>query len=125
IKDLSQLSSKMERMARKLEAKEHFSVLELVKKEMGIEKGLNEKGSAVLIVPRPAKEKEFPRAVLAVPAADYRQFAGQLGVKDARDTIAEGTITPPSTGALAGVSDSKGQKSAPEKRPKTKVLIAR
>jgi hypothetical protein len=48
IKDLRQLSDKVEQLASKLKAPEHVSFLELVQMSLG--RGLNEKGSAVIIV---------------------------------------------------------------------------
>jgi len=125
VKDLGQLSAKMERMAKRLEAKEHVSLLEHIKKEAGIKKGLDEKGSALFIVLSAEKEKQ-PEVVLALPVTDHAEVFAQLGIKDATGKVHEGQIEPADLNTLAGVGDGPGRKEVdPSKRPKLKVAVAK
>jgi hypothetical protein len=125
VKDLSQLSAKMERMAKRLDAKMHVSLLEHIKKEAGVKKGLDEKGSALFIVLGGEKEKQ-PDVSLALPVTDHAEVFAQLGIKDAKGKVHEGEIEPADLTTLAGVGDGPGGKERdPSKRPKVKVAVAK
>src|SRR5262245_13076806 len=50
VKDLRQLSDKVDNTAKKLGVEERVSLLELIQKELGIREGIDEKGSALFIV---------------------------------------------------------------------------
>jgi len=120
IKDLRQLSDKVENLAKKLNVEERVSLLELIHKEMGIREGLNDKGSAVFIVLQTKDEKHSIGVVIALPVSDHRKMAQQLAVKDLKDTIAEGEVGLTS-GLLAGIGGKEGD-ATPKKFP---VLVAR
>jgi hypothetical protein len=118
IKDLRQLSDKVEQLASKLRAPEHVSFLELVQVSLG--RGLNEKGSAVIIVMK-GKEKSKLAAIVALPVADYQQIARHLGVESSKEAISEGKM-----GAMSPLLFGIGGKgSAEEKAPKIPMLVAR
>jgi hypothetical protein len=120
INDLRQLSEHVEGLAKKLNVPERVSLLELIRKDMGIREGLNEKGSAIFIVLKGKKEKSDPEPVVALPVADYPKVLAQLGVKQPREGIAEGEIGLTSK-LLAGV----GGKGPGEAKKKLPVLVAR
>jgi hypothetical protein len=120
IKDLRQLSDKVENLAKKLKVEERVSLLELIHKEMGIREGLNDKGSAVFIVLKTKDEKNSIGVVIALPVSDHRKMAQQLAVKDLKDTIAEGEVGLKS-GLLAGIGGKEAD-ATPKKFP---VLVAR
>jgi hypothetical protein len=121
IKDLNQLSRRVEDLAKKLNAREHVSLLELIHKEFGIRQGLNENGSAVFVVMKEKKGKTTLRPIVAVPVTDYRKILGQLGVKQRNKGISEGEIGVP-TGLLAGVG---GEGQGETAKNKSRVLVAR
>ena len=92
IKNLRELSDKVDQTAKKLNVEERVSLLELIQKEMGIREGINDKGSAVFIVlkakeDRPATGGENPqrecdrrgrsRAGLGAARGHRRQGAGR------------------------------------------------
>jgi hypothetical protein len=119
IKDLRQLSDKVEQLASKLRAPEHVSFLELVQMSLG--RGLNEKGSAVIIVMKGKREKSDLSAVVALPVADYARIAQHLGVKPSGKGIEEGKMGAFSS-LLVGIG---GKGSAEGKAPKIPMLVAR
>ena len=120
IKDLRQLSDKVEQLAKKLNVEERVSLLELIQKEMGIREGINEKGSALFIVLKAKDEKFGMGLVIALPVSDHHKIAQQLAVKDVKDTIAEGEVGL-NSGLLAGIG-GKGPEETPKKFP---VLVAK
>jgi len=120
VKDLRQLSDHVEELAKKVKAPAHVSLLELLQKRMGIQKGLNEKGSALFMVLKGKDEKGLPGMVAAVAVSDYPSLLKELGVKDDKATIGEGEIGAPSA-LLAGIGDTGGA----EKAPKMKVVVAK
>src|SRR5262245_42832270 len=71
INDLRQLSDKVDQLAGKLKVAERVSLLELIKRDMGLGEGLNEKGSALFIVLKGATEKPQAGLVIALPVADH------------------------------------------------------
>src|SRR5205823_206849 len=85
VKDLRQLSDKVESVAKKLGVEERASHLELIQTELGIRDGLNDKGSAVFIVIDGKADKSNPVWLLALPVADFEKIAPQLGVKQPKD----------------------------------------
>lgn len=120
IKDLRQLSDKVDQLAKKLNVEERVSLLELIQKEMGIREGINEKGSAVFIVLKTKDEKNSIGMVLGLPVSDHQKIAQQLAVKDIKDSIAEGEVGLKS-GLLAGIGGKEAD-STPKKFP---VLVAK
>src|SRR6266446_8854316 len=103
IKNLRELSDKVEQTAKKLNVEERVSLLELIQKEMGIREGINDKGSAVFIVLKAKDAKSMPGFVAALPVADRQKIGQQLAVKDLKENaIAEGEVGAAS-GLLAGI----------------------
>jgi hypothetical protein len=95
IKDLRQLYDKAEDLAAKTNGKAQFAYLDLLlSKEL--KKGLNEKGSVVVIVLPGKGEQSFPYPILALPAGDHASLMQTLGVKEeAKDGISMGSIHVP------------------------------
>src|SRR5207244_1391458 len=92
IKDLRQLYDKAEDLAAKTNAKSHFAHLDLVLTK-DIKKGMNEKGSVVVIAMAGKDEKTFPCPILALPAGDHARLMQTLGVKEqAKDGINTGAV---------------------------------
>jgi hypothetical protein len=92
IKDLRELSDKVEQLAKKLNVAQRVSLLELIHKEMGIREGINDKGSALFIVLKTKDKKNDIAMVFALPVADHHKIAQQLAVKNDKDAIAEGEV---------------------------------
>jgi hypothetical protein len=86
VKDLQQLSKKVEMLAKKVKAPAHTSFLEQVQ-QMGPNKGLNTKGSVVMIALKGQADKDPMHIVVALPIADYPTLVKELGVKDAGEKI--------------------------------------
>jgi hypothetical protein len=121
IKDLRSLSDKVNDTAKALNVQEKVSMLELIQKEMGIQEGINEKGSLLLLVLKGNEAKlNGLRYLVALPVADHDKIAKQLAVKDIKDGIGQGELGHPS-GLLAGVGGS-GPAGKPKKFP---VLVAK
>jgi hypothetical protein len=120
IKDLRDLSNKVDELAKKLNVEERVSLLELIEKEMGIREGINDRGSAVFMVLKAKSDKSGVGVVVALPVTDHDKIARQLGLERLRDTIAEGEVGL-SSGLLAGIG-GKGPERTPKKFP---VLVAR
>jgi uncharacterized protein (TIGR03067 family) len=120
VKDLHQLSDKVDQLAKKLNVEERVSLLELIQKEMGIREGINAKGSAAFIVLKAKDHKSSLGLVVALPVADHEKIARQLGVTHLKDTIAQGEMGL-SSGLLAGIG-GKGPEGTPQKFP---VLVAK
>jgi hypothetical protein len=95
IKDLRQLHDKAEDLATKTNGKAHFAFVEgLLSKDL--KKGLNEKGSVLVIAMAGKDEKTIPCPILALPASDPAILMQALGVKEeAKDGISMGTIDVP------------------------------
>ena len=95
VKDLRQLHDKAEDLAAKTNGKAHFAFVEgILSKDL--KKGLNEKGSVVVIVMAGKDEKTFPYPILALPAGDPAVLMQALGVKEeAKDGISMGAIDMP------------------------------
>ena len=70
IKDLRALHDKAEDLAAKTNGKAHFAFVEgILSKDL--KKGLNEKGSVVVIVMAGKVEKTLPCPILALPVGDH------------------------------------------------------
>ena len=95
IKDLRQLHDKAEDLAAKTNGKAHFAFVEgILSKDL--KKGLNEKGSVVVIVMAGKDEKTFPCPILALPVGDHAVLMKALDVKEeAKDGISMGSIDMP------------------------------
>jgi hypothetical protein len=119
IKDLRQLSDRVEQVAKKLEVPERVSLLELIQEQMGIREGLNDKGSAIFIVLKGKTEEPMLNPVFAVAIADYQKVAQQLGVKQPKEGINQGEMGAMSR-LLAGIGGH-----GPEKTKKSAVLVAK
>jgi hypothetical protein len=121
IKDLRSLSDKVNDTAKQLNVQEKVSMLELIQKEMGIQEGINEKGSLLFLVLKGNDAKlDGLRYLVALPVSDHDKIAKQLVVKDIKDGIGQGELGSPS-GLLAGVGGS-GPEGKPKKFP---VLVAK
>ena len=120
IKDLSDLSARVDNLAKKLKVEERVSLLELIQKEMGIREGINPKGSALFILLAGKDKKSLSEFVVALPVADHEKIARQLGLKNSPETITQGEVGLVS-GMLAGIG-GKGPEGTPTKFP---VLVAK
>ncbi len=120
IKNLGELSNRVDELAKKLKVEERVSLLELIQKEMGIREGINDQGSAVFMVLKAKDDKSGVRFVVALPVADHDKLARQLGVARLQETVAEGEVGL-SSGLLAGIG-GKGPEGTAKKFP---VLVAR
>ena len=120
VKDLRQLSDKVDNLAKKLDVKEYRSLLDLIKTEMEIREGLDDKGSALILVMKGKKEQLLRQPIFALPVADRAKILAQLGVKDAKERISKGSI-----GAQSGLLFSIGG-SAPDDKvsKKAPILVA-
>jgi hypothetical protein len=121
VKDLRQLSDKVDQLAAKLKVKERVSLLELIQKEMGIELGLNEKGSALFILMKGKKEKASLEPITALPVADHQKMAQALKVKQPDAAISEGEIGI-SSSLLVGIG---GRGPGDGTKRKVPVLVAK
>ena len=120
IKDLSQLSDKVDKLAKKLEVKEFRSLLDLIRTEMGIREGLDDKGTALILSMKGKKEHTLRQPVFALPVSDRAKMLAQLGVKDLKARISKGGI-----GAQSGLLFSIGGSASDSKvLDKTPVLVA-
>ncbi len=66
--------------------------LEAFKRFAGIEKGLDEKGTAALVVMRASDPDDDPRPVAFVPVTDYKAFIGQFEPEKVTDAISRVTV---------------------------------
>jgi len=91
IKDLRQLHDKAEDLAAKTNGKSHFAFVEgLLSKDL--KKGMNEKGSMVVIVMAGKDEKTISCPILALPASDHSALMKTLGVKVEANGVSVGSI---------------------------------
>ena len=120
VKDLRQLSDKVDHLAKKLDVKEYRSLLDLIKTEMEIREGLDDKGSALILVMKGKKEHSLRQPIFALPVSDHAKILAQLGVKNAKERISKGSI-----GAQSGLLFSIGG-SAPDDKvlKKAPILVA-
>jgi hypothetical protein len=65
------------------------SLLATAKQKTGVEKGLDEKGAAVLVMLAPGEADGEPVILLYVPVTDYQQFLAQLKPEDATADLPE------------------------------------
>ena len=75
IRNLRELSDKVDQVAKKLNVEEYVSLLELIQKEMGIHEGIDDKGSVVFIVHKAKDAKSMPEFVAVLPVADRQKIA--------------------------------------------------
>src|SRR5947209_1151331 len=124
IRDLGQLSRKVEQLGTKLHAEQKVSLLELIRDQMGVRDGLKEDGSAIFIVLKGIAKDVPADAVAALPVTDARKVLQQLGVKGDADGIHEGAFggTSPLLFGVGAKKDGAGKGEAPAKTP---VLVAR
>jgi hypothetical protein len=95
IKDLRQLYDKVEDLAAKTNGKSQFAYLDLLLSK-DLKKGLNEKGSVMVIVLAKKDAKTIPCPVLALPVGDRAALMQALGVKEeAKDGISMGSLHVP------------------------------
>jgi hypothetical protein len=80
---------RIENLGKKLSPGELPPFRELIRKELGIDKGLDEKGSLVIVIYQAPREKE-QISVFCVPVTDYKEFIQGLKPGEAR----EGVSTP-------------------------------
>ena len=85
IGDLRHLGDRAAALAKKLKAPERGSALDLVQQYTGVRNGLNETGSAVLILLDGKSGQPAPGYVAALPVRDAPQVFRDLGVKTPRD----------------------------------------
>jgi hypothetical protein len=125
IKDLRQLYDKVEDLAAKTNGKAQFAYLDLIlSKEL--KKGLNEKGSAVVIVMAGKDEKTIPCPILALPAGDNAVLMQVLGVKEeAKDGISMGSVDVPLLARFWFEPKQKAKDAKEPVGPKMPVLVAK
>ena len=118
INDLSDVSAKIEKIAKQINAPAAPPLL-MLKTLTGIQEGLDESGSVALAI-LPA-EGAPAAVVLLVPVSDYAKFAAQLQVKDADADISEGQLTGQTV--LVGKSDDYAAITTPEFRAALEHLL--
>lgn len=85
---LAETSGKLQKMAQLMQAPA-ISVLDQAKSAAGVAKGVDDKGTAAILV-MPGKSADAdPRVLLAVPVTDYRQFIGQLSPAKPEEKVTE------------------------------------
>jgi hypothetical protein len=125
IKDLRQLYDKAEDLAGKTNGKSQFAYLDQILSK-DLKKGLNEKGSAVVIVMSGKDEKTFPCPILALPAGDPAVLMQTLGVKEeAKDGISMGAIDMPLLTRFWFEPKEKPKDAKEPLGPKMPVLVAK
>jgi hypothetical protein len=94
VSKLAEASTKIAEVAEQMQLPMPGPPLELAKKELGISKGLNEDGAALLAVLPGPKAGGEPIAIAYVPVTDYKAFLEGLKVKGgSEDEISE--LQPP------------------------------
>lgn len=88
---LGQIDAKIQNMAGKLQLPVP-GVLGILKTAAGVTEGLDEKGSAALVVMPPAEKGDEPAVLLLVPVTDFDKFIAQLKPEDAKARIVKVTI---------------------------------
>lgn len=111
INDLTDLSGKIEKLAKQVNAPAPPPLL-MLKSLTGIQEGLDETGSVALAI-LPA-DGAPAAAVLLAPVTDYAKFAAQLQVADADADISEGLLAGQSV--LVGKSDDYAAITSPDFR---------
>jgi hypothetical protein len=125
IKDLRQLHDKAEDLAAKTNGKAHFAFVEGILSN-DIKKGLNEKGSVVVIAMSGKDEKTIPCPILALPVGDLAVLMLALGVKEeAKDGISMGTIDVPLLTRFWFEPKEKAKDAKEPLGPKMPVLVAK
>jgi hypothetical protein len=81
VRNLSELSGKIEELARRIGQPLPFSPLEKIKSELGIDKGLNTSGSALLVLLPPTGPDAQPVPLVYVPVTDYQALVRSLNGK--------------------------------------------
>jgi hypothetical protein len=79
--NLGEFNNKIETLAKRLGAPLPFSPLEHIKGELGIDKGLNTKGSLLFVILAAKGERVHPIPLLYVPVTDYQQLLQGLHPK--------------------------------------------
>ena len=78
--------------------------LAMVKTTLGLAKGLDEKGTVVLIAMPGDEAGDRPRPVLLIPTTDYKAFVGQLQPEKATDAVSKVSVA----GTSALVAEKEG-----------------
>ncbi len=89
---LGETSDKLAALAKQFGAKAPATPLEMVKQHLGVQKGLDDKGSLVVALLPAAEEGGEPVPVAYVPVADGKQFLQELKVKDADADVTEAEV---------------------------------
>ena len=79
--NLGEFNNKIEALAKRLGAPLPFSPLEHIKGELGVDKGLNSKGSVLFVIVMAKGEHAHPIPLLYVPVTDYQQLLQGLHPK--------------------------------------------
>jgi hypothetical protein len=85
LNNLEQASGKIQKLGTKAKIPVLLPPLQLLKLSLGIQKGLDEKGTAALVV----LPGDPPQGVALVPVTDYKDFIGSFKAKDIGDKISE------------------------------------
>ncbi len=88
INRLEESSEKLEKLAGLVHAPQQ-SVLTMLRVQTGIHEGLDEKGSAAIVLLPPQQAGGKPQVVVLLPVTDYRRFLTQLQPADATQKFAE------------------------------------
>ena len=121
INNLSQLSTNVDNLAKKLKVEEYRSLLDLIHKEMGIGEGLDEKGSALILAIKGKKENSLRQPIFALPVSDPAKMLAQLGVKNSKERISKGDVAPQS-GILFSIGGRESDDKILKRFP---ILVAR
>jgi len=118
INGLGQADGKVVKLAKRMQLPA-TSLLTKLKEEIGIEKGLDEEGSAAIVVMPGEDADAEPIVLLFVPVTDFKQFIGQLDAEDAEDGLVEVDVM--DAGFLVGSKGGYAVFAEPEHR---ETLIA-
>jgi hypothetical protein len=91
VNQLDRVSAKVVKLGGKLKLPILVAPLQLGKVALGIDKGLDEKGT-IAAVALPGGGDDHPNGVLLVPVTDYKEFIGNFKPKQAEDKISEITV---------------------------------
>ncbi len=88
INRLEETSDKLDKLADAVHAP-RLSLLTMLRVQTGIHEGLDEKGSAAIVVLPPANAAAPPQLVVLLPVTDYKRFLAQLQPADPSQRLAE------------------------------------
>jgi hypothetical protein len=89
---MGETNEKLAALVKRMQFPLPVTPLAFVKLVTRVEKGLDEKGSAIAVLYDGPREGSEPSGVLFIPITDYKEFIGQLEPKDAAAEVTEITL---------------------------------